>query len=56
MISHIYWDWYNHSPEQGVKYDNEAKELARPRAAVVIILEALRTRHASHALHKQQLA
>jgi uncharacterized protein (DUF2147 family) len=31
------------SPEQGVKYDDEAKKFSRPRAAVVVVLEALRT-------------
>ena len=31
------------SPEQRVKNDDEAKKFARPRAAVVVVLEALRT-------------
>ena len=29
------------SPKQGVEYNHDAKELARPRSAIVIILEAL---------------
>lgn len=29
------------SPKQGVEYNHDTKELARPRAAIVIILEAL---------------